>query len=135
MRQTCSTYMTDAERLEEIYELLSELDELSKDHVLLIEGKKDRRALTALGVSGDMFQIQSDGGPVKAAEYVEEHGGKCVVLTDWDDRGDMLADRLCEMLDDHAVVDTHIRRGLRRLCSSYIKDMESLDSLVGRLRT
>ena len=62
--------MTDAERLEEIYELLSELDELSKDHILLIEGKKDRRALTALGVSGDMFQIQSDGGPVKAAEYV-----------------------------------------------------------------
>lgn len=127
--------MTDAERLEEIHGLLFELDDLCADHVLLIEGKKDRQALNALGVSGDMFQIQSEGGPVKAAEYVEAHGGKCVILTDWDDRGDMLADRLSDLLDDHAIVDTHIRRGLRRLCSSYIKDIESLDSLVERLRT
>ncbi len=126
--------MTDTERLEQISEMLSELNELSIDHVLLIEGKNDRHALNALGISGDMFLIQSEGGPVKAAEYVETHGGKCVVLTDWDDRGDMLAHRLREILEDHTIVDTRIRKGLRRLCSPYIRDMESLDSLVRRLR-
>ncbi len=127
--------MTDAERSERITEMLSELEGLSTDHVILVEGKNDRRALNALGISGDMFMIQSEGGPVKAAEYVETHGGKCVVLTDWDDRGDMLARRLCEILEDHTVVDTRIRKGLGRLCSPYIGDLESLNSFVRRLRT
>lgn len=134
MRQTRNAHLTDGERLSAIEEVLSALGELAVDHVLLVEGKNDRRALEALGITGDIFQIQSDGGPVRAAEYVEEHGGKCVILTDWDDRGNMLAERLYAIIANHAIVDIHIRKSLGHLCLPYIRDVESLDSLVGRLR-
>ena len=126
--------MTEEERLEAIQLLLERLDELSSDHVLLVEGKKDREALDALGIGGDVFQVQSGGGPVAAADYVRVHGGKAVILTDWDRRGNTLADGLQSMLEGNSSdVDTQIRRELSGLCRMYIKDIESLDSLVALL--
>ena len=126
--------MTEEERLEAIQLLLERLDELSSDHVLLVEGKKDREALDALGIGGDVFQVQSGGGPVAAADYVGAHGGKAVILTDWDRRGNTLADDLQSMLEGNSSdVDTQIRRELSGLCRMYIKDIESLDSLVALL--
>ena len=64
--------MTEEERLEAIQQLLERLEELSRTHVLLVEGKKDREALDALGIGGDIFQVQSGGGPVAAADYVSQ---------------------------------------------------------------
>ena len=126
--------MTEAERLEAIQILLERLDELSRTHVLLVEGKKDCEALDSLGISGDFFQVQSGGGPVAAADYVRSHGGKAVILTDWDRRGNTLADDLQSMLEGNSSdIDTQIRRELSGLCRMYIKDVESLDSLVGLL--
>lgn len=126
--------MNDSDRLEEIGRELDRLRGLSEDHVILIEGRKDRRALRWLGVEGDMFQIQSGGGPIKAAEYVERHGGKAVVLTDWDSRGGRLAATLRELFGpDNRDVDFSVREGLSRLSRHYVKDVEALDSLVQRL--
>ncbi len=90
--------MTDGERLSALEEVLSDLAELSRTHVLVVEGRKDCAALNNLGISGDMFMTQSGGGLVRAGEYVASRGGRSVVLTDWDDRGDRLAERLEEVL-------------------------------------
>ena len=126
--------MTEEERLEAIQQLLERLEELSRTHVLLAEGKKDREALDALGIGGDIFQVQSGGGPVAAADYVRSRGGKAVILTDWDRRGNTLADDLKQLLEGNSSsVDTQIRRELSGLCRMYIKDVESLDSLVALL--
>ena len=127
--------MNDAERLERIEEVLEKLDPLCEDHVLLVEGLKDIRALEAVGIRGDFFTVQASGGPVAAAEYVETHGGKAVLLTDWDRRGNALADQIVSLLSGDASVDTEIRSELSRLCGGLAKDVESLDSVVARLRT
>lgn len=128
--------MNDEERLEEIQKILEDLSILAKDHVLLIEGLKDRDALNKVGIYGDMFQIQSSGGPVRAAEYVAEHGGKAVILTDWDRTGGNISAELEYQLGALDVrFDREIRKRLAILCSKYIKDVESLDSLVERLES
>ena len=98
MRKTDEDVMSDEVRLEEILKVLGRLKELSADHVILVEGRKDREALAYLGISGDVFQIQSSGGPSAAAEYVESRGGKAVILTDWDRRGGNLAAALRDIL-------------------------------------
>ncbi len=126
--------MNDAERLELIEEVLARLDALSEDHVLLVEGIKDIRALEALGIHGDFFTIQSSGGPVAAAEYVESRGRRAVVLTDWDRRGNALAEQVVALLSRDANVDTAVRADLIRLSGGLVKDVEALDSLVARLR-
>lgn len=134
MRKTDEDVMSDEVRLEEILKVLGRLKELSADHVILVEGRKDREALAYLGISGDVFQIQSSGGPSAAAEYVESRGGKAVILTDWDRRGGNLAAALRDILGrDNPDIDGSVREDLSRLSQHYIKDVEALDSLVDRL--
>ena len=134
MRKTDEDVMSDEVRLEEILKVLGRLKELSADHVILVEGRKDREALAYLGISGDVFQIQSSEGPSAAAEYVESRGGKAVILTDWDRRGGNLAAALRDILGrDNPDIDGSVREDLSRLSRHYIKDVEALDSLVDRL--
>ena len=134
MRKTDEDVMSDEVRLEEILKVLGRLKELSADHVILVEGRKDREALAYLGISGDVFQIQSSGGTSAAAEYVESRGGKAVILTDWDRRGGNLAAALRDILGrDNPDIDGSVREDLSRLSRHYIKDVEALDSLVDRL--
>ena len=60
---------------------------------------------------------------------------KAVLLTDWDRRGNALADQITALLSGDASVDTGIRSDLSRLCGGLAKDIESLDTVVARLRT
>ena len=134
MRKIEKDVMTDSVRLEEIRKVVERLKVLSADHIILIEGLKDREALTALGISGDMFQIQSEGGPMKAVEYVEANGGKAVILTDWDRRGGLLASQLRTIFGpDNPDIDYLVREDLAKLGRHYVKDVEAMDSLVARL--
>ena len=48
-----------AERLERFDAAIDDLAGLALDHILLIEGKNDAAALAELGISGDMFCVQS----------------------------------------------------------------------------
>ncbi len=127
--------MDDTERFEMIGYLLDELEELSFDSIILIEGKKDRRSLEAL--IGDDFQsieVQKDCGPVRAAEKVAETGLSAVILTDWDRKGDILAHELSIQLNALEVkYDMSIRKRLSDVCRKDIKDVESLSSLYSRL--
>jgi 5S rRNA maturation endonuclease (ribonuclease M5) len=115
---------------------VSELMELSEDHIILVEGKKDVRALTALGLGdAEMYEVQSGGGPLRAAETVFESGRKAVIMTDWDTRGNMLADELGRQLSALCVdYDSDIRYKLGIVCKKDIKDIESLPKLYSRLR-
>ncbi|MDR1404351.1 MAG: Toprim subdomain protein [Candidatus Methanoplasma sp.] len=126
--------MNDDERFAEVQKVLDELGELSADHVILVEGLKDRKALESVGITGDMFMIQSEGGPMKAAEYVYRHGNRAVILTDWDRRGGTIARELERQLSSlGSEYDSGLRARLSFLCRKYIKDVESLDVLLERL--
>ena len=129
--------MNDAERFEALEEILNELQELSDDHIALIEGNKDRRALDNLGLYDlKTIEVQREGGPLKAAELVSELKLKAVILTDWDDRGNRIERELRDQLDAPCVVyNTEIRMRPRNICIKDIKDVESLDSLYKRLET
>jgi len=126
--------VNDAERLEAIEKALDDLRVLSEDSIILVEGANDEKALRALGIEGEFIHIQSEGGPLKAAERVHAEGGRAVILTDWDRKGGTLARDAAEQLAALDVEhDTSVRRRLSVLCSSLVKDVESLDSCVRSL--
>lgn len=126
--------MNDDERLRRLDEILDRIQSMSSDHVILVEGKNDRRSLLDLNLSLDTIEVQRDGGPLRAAEMVYESGKKAIILTDWDDRGDRLAKDLSEQLSALCIsYDTNIRKDLRDICIKDIKDVESLHSLYVRL--
>ncbi len=125
---------SDSDRYEMITEIIEELDEMSQDRVILVEGRMDVIALENLGIRGDMFTVQSSGGPIKAAEYVYKKKKKAVILTDWDRKGDIIASDLEIQLSALDVqYDIDIRNRLIGLCRIDIKDVQSLDELVDRL--
>ena len=126
--------LNDDERLGRLDEILDRIQSMSSDHVILVEGKNDRRSLLDLNLSLDTIEVQRDGGPLRAAEMVYESGKKAIILTDWDDRGDRLAKDLSEQLSALCIsYDTNIRKDLRDICIKDIKDVESLHSLYVRL--
>ncbi len=126
--------MNDDERLRRLDEILDRIQSMSSDHVILVEGKNDRRSLLDLNLSLDTIEVQRDGGPLRTAEMVYESGKKAIILTDWDDRGDRLAKDLSEQLSALCIsYDMNIRKDLRDICIKDIKDVESLHSLYVRL--
>ena len=126
--------LNDDERLRRLDEILDRIQSMSSDHVILVEGKNDRRSLLDLNLSLDTIEVQRDGGPLRAAEMVYESGKKAIILTDWDDRGDRLAKDLSEQLSALCIsYDMNIRKDLRDICIKDIKDVESLYSLYVRL--
>ncbi len=121
----------DTERLEAILDLLDRLSSMSGTHIILVEGLKDVDSLTAVGVEGRFFCVQSGGGPVKAAEHVWHSGLQAVIMTDWDRRGGTLARSLRENLSALDVrYDDGIRRELAVLCRPFAKDVESVHAVV-----
>ncbi len=128
--------MDDAERLELLESLIDELNELVGRCIILVEGVNDVTSLREAGVEGEFHCVQSSGGPVRAAEHVWRSGKEAVILTDWDRRGDSLAESLGENLASLDVrCDTGIRKRMASVCRPFCKDVESVHSVKRMLES
>ena len=123
-----------AERLEELQSILDELVSRDPDSVILVEGMRDRGALTILGVRGEMVQVQSSDGILSVAERLARDGRKAIIMTDWDRKGGQLSRLLKNALEANAVpYDERLRQRLVIIAKQDIKDVQSLPSLYSRL--
>ena len=126
--------MNPEHRLEAIEEILEYLDLLPENTMILVEGINDKKALMSLGIRKQMIAVQSEGGPLKASEKVYERKADAIILTDWDDKGKIIAEELRRNLSSLSVrYDINIRDKLGELCVKDIKDVESLPILHRRL--
>ncbi|NLL95380.1 MAG: Toprim subdomain protein [Thermoplasmatales archaeon] len=125
---------TDAERLEEAEAALEEI-RWATDAIVLVEGPRDTAALRSLGVDGRFVEVQSQGGPIRAAEAVYEAGARAIILTDWDRTGGRLAEELKNQLSALDVPwDADLRARLSKASKKDVKDVQSLPSMIARLR-
>lgn len=128
--------MNNSERLDKLDKIIDELLELCADSVLLVEGTKDRMAMTLLGVNAEYVCVQSEGGPLKVAERLSETKRSAIVMTDWDAKGESIAAELEHALASLCVkYDRTVRSKLRSVCGGDVHDVESLPSLYSRLVT
>ncbi|HIH00738.1 TPA: toprim domain-containing protein [Thermoplasmata archaeon] len=127
--------LTPSERLERILKVIEELDELSEEMPVIVEGRRDVEALRLLGINGEVVTL-GKGVPLFAfCENISREWPSTVVLTDWDRKGGQLARRLKEAFEANGVkVNDSIRMALVILAKKEIKDIESLPSLVRRLQ-
>jgi 5S rRNA maturation endonuclease (ribonuclease M5) len=109
--------------------IMEELQNCAKQGMpILIEGKKDEEALRNLGIDGNFIKVS--GSPLKLFEIAElaaESSSKIIILTDFDKKGNELAQKLSEdiqRLGSHP--DLEIRRKIMGITRRYIKDIESL---------
>jgi dTMP kinase len=122
------------ERLDEIQAVLEELINRDADTIILVEGMRDRGALTILGVRGEMVQVQSSDGVFPVTERLAREGRKAIILTDWDRKGGQLCRLLKSALKANSVpYDEELRKRLVIIAKQDIKDVQSLPSLYSRL--
>ncbi len=118
----------DLARLELLLEIITELKELGDNGAtIVVEGKRDRKALEELGVRGQIVLV-SQRPLLEVVESLPQDG-EVVLLTDWDKRGDEIAKKIAFHLQYRGIAaNTRLRGKIRNLVKKKIKDVEGLPS-------
>ncbi|MFB6282423.1 MAG: toprim domain-containing protein [Halobacteria archaeon] len=117
------------ERYENLEAVLEQLrKEAGGDTVVLVEGRRDEKALTELGVSSDVVRLSGNGlSLAENAVEVSRSYQTAILLTDWDSEGEQLMLKVKDLLESYGVTpNTLHRHRLRNLTSKDIYDVESL---------
>jgi 5S rRNA maturation endonuclease (ribonuclease M5) len=127
--------LEDIERLESIEEIILELQALADTGaIIVVEGRRDVASLRQLGINGEI-RLASQQPLLEFTEQLSKSGKKIVVLTDWDKRGGMMARKIIDDLLFYGITPiTDIRSRIGILVRKSIKDIESLNSYVNRMR-
>ncbi len=125
----------DIERLESIEGIILELQALADTGaIIVVEGRRDVASLRQLGINGEI-RLASQQPLLEFTEQLSKSGKKIIVLTDWDKRGGMMARKIIDDLLFHGITpNTDIRSRIGILVRKSIKDIESLNSYVNRMR-
>ncbi|ADB58174.1 toprim domain-containing protein [Archaeoglobus profundus] len=110
---------------------LEELIERARDGaVVLVEGRRDVKALRELGVEGKILPISN----IPRAKLIELVEGDVIILTDWDEKGERLKREIFEkLLSNGVVADVSIRRKI--FSAVNVTEVEDLAKLVFKLHT
>lgn len=127
--------MGDAERLARLEDAIDRLRVHAAGAAVLVEGRKDVRALERLGVGGRHLTVHRGrsiehriDGIVERAQ--EERWPRLVLLVDWDRTGGKLMGRLRQGLEARLPLDTDCRR--RVALASHTRCIEDVpDDLAG----
>ncbi|MGP8337134.1 MAG: toprim domain-containing protein [Methanosarcinaceae archaeon] len=115
--------------------IVDELIKRSKDGaIIIVEGKRDVIALEKLGISG-RIEIATHQSLLVFAESFANDTVPIIILTDWDRRGNILADKITTYLKNIGIMpDLLIRKRINTLVKKEIKDVESLHTYMMNLR-
>ena len=123
------------ERLEQLEKVLEELEHLSAESPVIVEGVRDVAALKRLGITKNVVPLNKGKSVFSFCEDISRRSKSAIILTDWDRRGGQLARMLREGLEANGVkVNDKMRTQIVILSKKEIKDMESMPTFIERLR-
>ena len=122
-------------RLELFEAIIDEMIERTQSGaVVVVEGKRDIIALKKLGITGHI-ETSTHQPLLVFAENLAKDATQIIILTDWDRRGDILADRITTYLQNIGITpDLDIRRRISSLVKREVKDVESLYTYMVKLK-
>jgi 5S rRNA maturation endonuclease (ribonuclease M5) len=125
----------DIERLEELEELILELQALSDGGaIIVVEGKKDVESLRLLGVKGEI-RLSTQQPLLEFTEALQRSEKEIILLTDWDKKGGMSMHKIIQYLLAYGIMpNTRIRAKIRALVKKRIKDVESFNNYIAKMR-
>ncbi|MGC8937568.1 MAG: toprim domain-containing protein, partial [Thermodesulfovibrio sp.] len=123
----------DWERAEKIREVLHYLYEINKLVPIIVEGKKDKKALRDIGFDGEIITLHSGKSIYEFTETIAQKFEKIVLLIDWDEKGEELYCKVGENLQGMWEDFASIRELLKLLCQKEITEIEEIPSLFQRI--
>jgi|YNPBryunderm2012_1023409.scaffolds.fasta_scaffold00501_9 5S rRNA maturation endonuclease (ribonuclease M5) len=123
----------DWERAEKIKEVLHYLYEINKIVPIIVEGKKDKKALREIGLEGEIITLHSGKSIYEFTETIAQKFEKVVLLIDWDEKGEELYSKVGENLQGMWEDFASIRELLKLLCQKEIAEIEEIPKLFMRI--
>ena len=118
------------ESLAKIMAIIDDMREDNESMPILVEGKRDKKALQELGFEGDIIVLNSGYTLADVADVISKKYRKIIILTDWDKKGSYLAGRIFNLLRDNDVIcNLEYRRKLGFYLGPHISTVEELASL------
>jgi len=112
--------------IQEVALLIRNLNsDAENDSLVVVEGKRDRRALQSLGFRGKITMLCHSGG---VKDLVENAGlyRKTILLLDLDKEGKALTGRTAKLLQGRATLDLSYRKELGAIAKGRIRHVEEL---------
>ena len=127
--------LEDIERLEKLEELIQELLALSDEGaIIVVEGKRDAESLRFLGIKGEI-RFSTQQPLLEYTEALQRSAKEIILLTDRHKKGGMSAHKIIQHLLAYGIVpNTQIRARIRALVKKRIKDVESFNNYIAKLR-
>jgi len=112
---------------QEILELKDFIFELNsiKDRVVVVEGKRDSKALRKIGYQGRILEFHRFGGIVNFTDSVANYQ-RLVILFDRDRKGRILTRKTMQLLQRRTKIDLSFKRKLRIITKGKIMFVEQL---------
>lgn len=112
------------QEIHEIKKFVFQLNSM-KDSVVVVEGKRDARALKKLGFSGQVIEFHKFGGIVNFADSVARYE-RLVILFDRDKKGRYLTGKTIQLLQRRTKIDLSFKRKLTVITKGKIRFVEQL---------
>ncbi len=123
------------EKLEGTERVLETIKEKNRKVPVIVEGKKDVKALRRLGFKGRIIKIKTSRTVFRIIESLRETNDEVIILTDWDRAGSRLFYRIKRACKANTLsFNPGLRERLIKYTKTDIKDVESLPVFLSRLR-
>ncbi|MCX7988197.1 MAG: toprim domain-containing protein, partial [Thermodesulfovibrio sp.] len=113
--------------------VLHYLYEINKLVPIIVEGKKDKKALKDIGFDGHIITLHSGKSIYDFSENISNRFEKVVLLIDWDEKGEELYSKIGEHLQGMWEDFASIRELLKILCQKEISEIEQIPALFKRI--
>lgn len=112
--------------------LEASIEENNAGSVILIEGKRDEKALRILGFEGPIEKLNRGWSVEKVVAYLNSNYESCIILMDWDRTGGRLQKKI---IDSMTGMEIKISDELRKVLSKAMKpDTRCVEELPSFLR-
>lgn len=125
--------MNDFERVERLKEVFEALYEVNKRIPIIVEGKRDVRALRKIGLVGDIITLHRGEGLYEFCDDIAARFHKIILLMDWDEKGESLYKSISAHLNGMWEEFSAFREIIKILCQKDVKDIEGIPALLERL--
>lgn len=123
------------EELEGVENIIDGLKEENKENPIIVEGRKDVKALRRLGIKGKIIKIKRRKTVFHIIEGLRKKHDKLIILTDWDKAGGKLAYKVKKACSANCIeCDLFYRKKLVKYLKKEVKDVESIPAFVMRAR-
>ena len=123
------------EELEGIIDILEKIKKEDKAVPVIVEGRKDKKALRSLGIKRKIIKIKKGKTIFRIIEGLRAEHDKVIILTDWDSTGGKLCYKIKKACESNDIrYDVEYRKQMIKFLKKEVKDVESIPTFIKRAK-